>query len=643
MSRKLFALYIAALFIQGLFAHSTVHAGSNDLPVSQVPAELLTDADAVVREHSMRFVYEQPGRGELHVRRVITVLNREARTHGEVSLRYDSFTSVHNISAALYDSDGNRIRRIRNRDIDDRPAFSNINFVDDARLKSFELFHNQYPYNIELEYTIRFRGFINLPGFVPQANERLSVQNARFEVTLPVLQPVEFRTFNIENAEPAEELRGGNRKLSWELNNLPVIRREAYGPRVRDLIPLILIKSDEFSMNGENGSLQSWNDFGAWVNGLWSGRQGLTPETISRIEQIAASHQSQEEIIMALYSYLQRNSRYVSIQLGIGGWQTETALFTDQNRYGDCKALTNMLKAMLDVAGIPSYPALIASGDAHREIDPAFPFNSFNHAILMVPLESDTLWIESTSNIFPPGYIGRANHDRYTLVFNDNGGTLVRTPFLGPEQNFQQRKADISILPNGTASARINTRYGGHQHESIRYMAGLQRGAQATRVERLLALNRAEIREFQVEADPLAAFAGVFAELEVPSFGRRMGNRIFIVPNMFENHMRVAPAVQNRQQAVHLNMNYSDRDELVYKLPDNFVIEALPASVSHETSFGRYEVTYRYDDETHSLIYTRELRFEPAVLPAEKYELFLDFTAVVARNDQAQLVLVQAD
>ena len=98
--------------------------------------------------------------------------------------------------------------------------------------------------------------------------------------------------------------------------------------------------------------------------------------------------------------------RYVSIQLGIGGFKPSAAKFVDEKKYGDCKALTNYMKNLLSVVGIASYPALINAGYNKYPADTRFPSDPFNHVILCVPMEKDTVWLECTSNNAKAGFFG---------------------------------------------------------------------------------------------------------------------------------------------------------------------------------------------------------------------------------------------
>ena len=89
---------------------------------------------------------------------------------------------------------------------------------------------------------------------------------------------------------------------------------------------------------------------------------------------------------------MQNKTRYVSIQLGIGGYQPFEASVVDKTGYGDCKALSNYMLSMLETIGIKGHYALIMAGQNSPELEEDFPSSQFNHAIVAVPNGADTLW-----------------------------------------------------------------------------------------------------------------------------------------------------------------------------------------------------------------------------------------------------------
>ena len=66
---------------------------------------------------------------------------------------------------------------------------------------------------------------------------------------------------------------------------------------------------------------------------------------------------------------MQNNTRYISIQLGIGGWRPFEAAYVASKGYGDCKALSNYMYSLLKEAGILSYYTLVKAGAGEEDIN----------------------------------------------------------------------------------------------------------------------------------------------------------------------------------------------------------------------------------------------------------------------------------
>ena len=160
------------------------------------------------------------------------------------------------------------------------------------------------------------------------------------------------------------------------------------------------------------------------------------------------------KIVIMLYEYMQNRTRYVGIQLGIGGFQPFPAETVDRLGYGDCKALSNYMKALLKAVGIPSVYTVAGAGYNQGITMTDFPTNNqTNHIILCVPLRNDTLWLECTSQTAPCGYLDPFTAGRKALNITAEGGKVVSTPLLTANQSSQVCKAGIIVNSDGSLQA----------------------------------------------------------------------------------------------------------------------------------------------------------------------------------------------
>lgn len=249
---------VLILFLGG----DLTETGRNDYTLAGVSPYLLKDADAVVRSDERTFEYNRPGRGTLYVNKAITILNSDGLHHAEIRIPYHNFTNVRRIRGAIYDSNGDRVRRIRGRDVEDVARFSDYSMIDDSRIKKLDMIHSSFPYTIEIEYRIEYSGFIMLPAWLPVTHEKMSVERAVYRVLMPEGELLAFKMYNIPEPNPRIFATAGVREYLWEITELEAIEREYLGPPWHELLPAVTLRTDEFRMERYPGSLQSWNDFG---------------------------------------------------------------------------------------------------------------------------------------------------------------------------------------------------------------------------------------------------------------------------------------------------------------------------------------------------------------------------------------------
>ena len=371
------------------FAFFSAIAGEGEYAISKIPPALLKNANVVKRSEEERFELKNPGEAYYTHKYVLTILNENGDKYAGLLEVYDKFFEIRSIEGTLYDASGKEIKKLKNRDIQDQSAVGDGSLMEDNRAKIHNFYCKIYPYTVEYKVEFKYNGTMFYPTWFPRENEFFSVQESSFVFICADNYDFRYKASHYEG-EPVVQHEKEKKIYTWTVKDLPAIIKQPFSPYFSQLTTLILFGPTEFELQGYKGNMKSWQDFGKFTYALKVGRDELTPEVKQSVHQLTDDVIDPKEKIRKLYEYLQKNTRYVSVQLGIGGWQPFDAKNVAAKGYGDCKALSNYMYSLLKEAGIPSFYTLIRSGQYAKEIETDFPSSQFNHAILCVPLAKDT-------------------------------------------------------------------------------------------------------------------------------------------------------------------------------------------------------------------------------------------------------------
>lgn len=620
-------------------AFSALRGEENDYKVRNISPLLKKDAGAVIRETVTRFEVKNEKRAVEKVKRVVTIFNKDKQDYGRIVLWYDKFREIESLEGRILDANGEEIRELEDSDIRDVSAFSE-NLHDESRIRAAELFYDRFPYTVEFTYELSYDGYLAWPSWYSQESLE-PVEKSRFEVLIPENLKLRYWT-NKDSLKPSLSKEGSRSLYTWEVTNLPLLSKDVVGDDYEDVGIIVHTAPDDFEFDGFPGNMRSWKDFGLWIYNLYKGRDILPQDAVNDVRKMAASHTDKKDLARELYHYMQSRTRYVSVQLGIGGYQPFDAAYVHQKGYGDCKALSNYMISLLKEAGIKAYPVLIKSGSHRRPMISEFPSNQFNHVITCVPLESDTLWLESTNQITPPGYLGDFTENRQALMITEEGGVVVQTPKSTPKENLQQRRLKVDISPLGNFKANAEIKLTGNQQEDARSVIKVSTPEEREQwLINSLETPMAKLEQIKMNnVETNSPEVRLELNLSLPKYGSVSGDRIFFMPNIMERRTYVPREVAVRLSPVRFLYPYLDVDTIYYKIPDGYKIEALPEEMNLNTDFGQFSArTQKVDDST--LLYTRSLEISDYLIRADKYAEYRKFMSSVVKSDRAQVVLVK--
>ena len=393
-------------------------------PCDSIPPALRAGAKAVIRSKQVKITVKSEKQSEVERKTVITLLNDRAENMLIVSIPYDNMMQVSDISAKAWDETGNLIWILQKYNIRDMRDFMGPEFLSDSRKKAFEIPSYNYPFTISVSYKIKKPNYYLSSELFLQDDPEISVEQSGIQCIIPKGLNFNYKSLNLKNRVDSVRIKN-NLCLTWQEESLPSARQRDFAPPLIKSLPVVYTAPENFDLSGYKGSFTSWQSYGNWINQLNAGRDVLNKENADKALAIVKNIQDRRDKIKALYEYMQKNTRYFLISFGIGGFQPMAANDVAKNGYGDCKALSNYMKALLRAVGIDSYYTLVKSGD-NEYIHPGFPSNQFDHIILCVPDNNGMIWLECTSQSLPFNYLGSFTCDRDVLAITPDGGKLLQ-------------------------------------------------------------------------------------------------------------------------------------------------------------------------------------------------------------------------
>lgn len=620
------------------FLSGVIYA-QNTLNVKNIPDSLTKHADAVIRFSDTKYIRTSTNTYKVEYHYAVTILNKSAKSKGNLQIPYDKNSSVSNIKGFVYDKNGVKSDKLKKSDILDIIKFSDYTFFSDQRIKVFNPSVNDYPFTVEYSYTITHKALVGFPGWLPINDFNVSVQEANLEFTTPADLDINFKTLN-SPTQADVNIEQGNKHYSWNVKNLRPIEYESFSPSYDKIFPTILLAPKEFSYEKTEGTYDSWESYGNWGFNLINERDDLSEETKNYLISLTDTLKTRKEKISAIYKYMQGRTRYVNIHLGIGGFQPMLASEVDAKGFGDCKGLSNYTKALLKSIGIKSFYTEIGAGK-HQQIRYLdFPSSyQTNHIILCVPDDNDTIWLECTNQKKPFNYLGGGTIDRYALLITNEGGKIVRTPTFTADENNRVSNINFNIHPEGSSDFELHTIYENIMYDEIEGLLYTSNKEQEEALLKGLNANGMKINSFSF-SDESEDYAKAVLNVEgsLSQFATSAGKRMIFTPTYFLWNSFLNYIPKDRKFPLYHPQGFTYTDSLNIIIPAGYSIEYLPEDLNLKTTYGTCMFSFKETGKGIAIV--RKIRINKGTYNKEMFKDIDDFLSHIDDREDEKVVLI---
>jgi Domain of Unknown Function with PDB structure (DUF3857)/Transglutaminase-like superfamily len=650
------ALAVLALFF---FAVSTP-TGAGDAPqwmhalVSAPLPEHDEKTNAVLLLAEDTFTVQGNGKMKRIERRVYKILRPDGRKYGTAYANFDSETKINSMHGWCIPAQG-KDYEVKEKEAMETALFGvrdgelvsdlktkvlAIPAADPGNIVGYEIEQEVHPYVIQDIWSFQ--------------REEVPVREAHYTLQLPA--GWEYKAVWMNHPEVAPS--GTSGQWQWVVTDVKAIKPEdsmppwggVAGQMIVSLIP---------PGGSANKGFESWADMARWQDGLDRGRRTASPEIKQKVADLTKADATPLAKMRSLAQSVQKDVRYVAIQLGIGGWQPHPAADVFTHKYGDCKDKTTLLSAMLQEIGIPSF--YVSINTTRNAVTPQTPATRwFNHVILAVRLPQDVndpslravldhpklgrlLFFDPTDEWTPFGFLRGELQANYGLLVTDDGGELIKLPQLPADLNGVVRTAKLSLSPSGTLSGDfVEQRKGDYATQQRAYLKSVPKDAD--RIKFLESLISHSLTAFQITKASLVNLNqadqpfGYQYSLMAQNYAKTAGNLMLVRPRVVgSNSSDLLETKEPRKYPVEFDGPWKNSDIVEIAIPAGYEVDDLPPAVDADYGFASYHSKTEASGNT--LKYTRTFEVKELSVPVNKVDDLKKLYRIIAGDERNTAVL----
>jgi tetratricopeptide (TPR) repeat protein len=389
----------------------------------------------------------------------------------------------------------------------------------------------------------------------------------------------------------------------------------------------------------------SWEQIGRWYASLEKDRRAPSPEVRAKAQELTKGLDTDLDKVQALYDFVAKNFRYVSLSLGLGRYQPHAAGDVLHDQYGDCKDKHTLLASLLEAEGMHASSVLINSS---RKLDPDVPSPAqFDHVITMLPMTTphEEVWMDTTSEVAPFRLLAYTLRHKLALVIPANGGTphLEETPADTPMRDSEISEVDGKVNDIGKLEAHVHYTFRGDEELLLRSVFRRVPEAQWQRVvENVNSGMGGEVTNLKI-SDPAATREPFTMSYDVarPNFLDWSKKKSDLILPLCQFNLPDLSNADDDNDGDAEPLKLGPKADYVYKikleLPAKYTAHA-PLAFSVKRDYAEYQATYKLEGTTFTASRTLTLRQDE--LPAPRATDYQAFRRAVS-SDLGQFLSVE--
>ena len=595
---------------------------SQTIKIPQISSEQRENANTIKISQSLIVDYKSFNRVNVLNKFTVLVFNETGYNNLDLTEDYDKSNKIKKLSTTIYNIQGNKIKQFNKSDFKDSSAYDGISIFSDNRILHLDYTPLSYPFILVYECETESINTAFLNNWSPITNLFETILESKLEIIknpecVVNVKVQKLEEFGVEKIELTD-------RTVFIAKNILAIKSEAYADYSREF-PFVKMYLNKASLEGYEFDMSSWKEFGKkYYEYFISKNSTISESTKQKLDKIISPSDSKLDKLKKIYKYIQDNTRYISVQVGVGGWKPMEVSDVEKYGYGDCKALSNYARSILKAYDIESYYTVIYGGDK-KSFDEEIVAKQSNHVILSVPENDSYIFLEFTSN-------------RNALIFKPEGAEVVKTNFYKTEDNKQITKSKFFVLEDGSILGNAEIVSMLTQYDNVNHLELRSPKEKIDYYKNHFGhLNNLEITDLKLTNNKEDySFIETFG-FKAQNYSEKNANSIILPLNVLNRFDTVPARQRNKKFSFEIDYGFTDIDEIEIVLPKNYVVTQLPEKVSLKEKFGEYHSEVLLINN--NLFYSKKILMNDGFFAKEDYEAYRKFREQISKYENIKIII----
>lgn len=530
------------------------------------------------------------------VSETLLILNQSGVDQDNYTVYYSQLAKIKSIQLRVYNANGDLLKHYKEKDFRDISVADGFSLFTDGRLKTIDINQYSFPLYTIFEYELEKENTLVIPPFAPIEYDKDRIVNFEYTLKFPANTSIKPIEKNLEKYQVQKNI--SSQTFTYQVSNLMAPEYEDMNIRYVEALPIVKFENTNFGFGKIQGKINNWDDFGKWYyDNFLKGLNELSPATVAKMKDLTKDATTDVEKAKIIFDYVQNNTRYISIQIGLGGWKPYPAKEVDRLGYGDCKALTNYTKALLESVGVETYYTIIHASPRIVDIDEKYLSLQGNHVVLTLPTPTGNIFIESTSQKIPFGYLGGSTDNRKALAIKPDGAFFVDTHSNKETENVLKCNFKIDLTDLNKVYVDANLENYGSFYQSL-FQVDMNDSKEINLYLKNLfsSVKDLSVKKYEIQNNKNQYVYNELIAFESSSLGAKMGNDYLIGINAIYQPIDKVKRYRNRKTDFMIARGVSYDFTSSYKIPEGFTLSFVPESKNLVSKFGHCNIDFKVEN-----------------------------------------------